>query len=49
MILNSWKQVDSDVRAFLAEFERHGGDTELDDGEQFAAEFLASDPNQAVH
>lgn len=48
MITPDWKTLDSDLDAFLIEFERRGADPESDDGDQFADQFLVTDPQHGT-
>ncbi|MFG3292699.1 hypothetical protein ACGF3G_28330 [Streptomyces sp. NPDC048179] len=48
MITTTWKPLESDIDAFLTEFQRRSDSPEPDSAEQFAGSFLAADPNSAT-
>lgn len=48
MITSTWQSPDPDILAFVAEFERRGADPESDSGDQFADQFVTTDPNRTA-
>jgi hypothetical protein len=48
VITSTWKSLDPEIHAFIAEFERRGAEPESDAGEQFADQFISADPHQTM-